>query len=56
MKLPRRKLRWDELERAAEIERSVPPSRTPADISKLERKILGPSWGRKRRPYKGPCE
>ena len=49
----RRKPRLDELEQVTGIERSVPRSATRADASKLERKILGRSWGRPRKKMEG---
>jgi hypothetical protein len=51
----RRRLRnAEELEQAAGIERTVPPSHTQRDVEILTRKVLGPLWGRKRRKYEGP--
>jgi hypothetical protein len=43
----------EELEREARIQRTVPSSPTQADIPKLERKILGPLWGQRRRKLRG---
>lgn len=50
----RRKLRdLDELERMAEIERNVLRAPTQKDIQRLERKILGRTWGKPRKPMEG---
>jgi len=55
MRLPRFRPRNDaELEQAASIERNVVRAPTLRDIEVLERKKLGPSWGRKRRRFYGP--
>lgn len=43
----------DELERAAGIERNVMRAPTQRMIREMERKILGPSWGKKRRKMEG---
>jgi hypothetical protein len=49
----RRKLTLEELEREAQIERTVPRSPTQRDIEKMERKILGRDWGKPRRKMEG---
>jgi len=54
MRLPRLLPRDDEeLEREAGIMRSASPQPTRADIAKLERKRLGPLWGKKRNKMSG---
>jgi len=42
------------LEQTVAIERNVMRAPTLRDIEVLERKKLGPSWGRKRRKFYGP--
>jgi hypothetical protein len=37
----------EDLERVIGIQRTVPPAPTQADIRRLERKRLGPKWGKK---------
>ena len=44
----RKKVGWDELEREAKIKRTERQSFTTTDAERLERKILGPYWGRRR--------
>ena len=44
----------EELERLANIERTEERKRTLNDIEYLERKMLGPLWGKKRRKMEGP--
>lgn len=54
-KLPRRKLRdLNEVEREANIQRTEEAAWTTRDRDRLERKMLGPLWGRKRRKFTGP--
>jgi len=52
MRLPRPR-NDDELERAANIERNVARSVSPEKIRETERRILGRSWGKKRRKMEG---
>ena len=43
----------DELERVAGIQRTEPRAPTLRDAERLERKLLGRSWGRKRKKMEG---
>jgi len=54
MKFPRFRPRDDEeLEVEVRISRNVPLAPTRRDIDYLERKKLGPSWGKPRRKLRG---
>jgi len=44
---------WEELEEITNLLRNQPPAPTRADVERMERKAI-PSWGRKRRKFKGP--
>jgi len=50
----RKKLGWDELEREAGIKKNVRPFFTPHDAERLERKMLGRTWGKRRAPGRPP--
>jgi hypothetical protein len=44
----RKKIGWDELEREAKIKRTERASFTTDDARRLERNILGRTWGKRR--------
>lgn len=50
----RKKVGWDELERETGIKRTEAARPTTADAERMERKILGRTWGRKRAPGRPP--
>lgn len=52
MTLPRRSVSDRELEQEARIKPPDHNYETPPSIRQRERALLGPSWGKKRRPFK----
>jgi len=50
----RKKIGWDEMERETGIRRTEPSRFTPSDAERMERRILGRTWGKRRAPGRPP--